>query len=163
MDHCALRRIPFHRILRFVGVVAFISMVGCRGTSRRDGQLLGVFSDFAFVGTFAYAVPTDKNVDGVRGIPNWIIDPQTGRKYLGRFGLNEEVKVGKHSEFLVPAIIKVDMLGAIMNHRDLYKKKEAKIRIEGLAHVRKAGITRDVPIKYEQVQNIEKFRTLVGN
>ncbi len=84
-------------------------------------------------------------------------------QYLGRFGLNEEVHVGKRSEFLVPAIIKVDMLGAVMNHRDIYKKKEAKIRIEGLARVRKAGITREVPIKYEQIQNIEKFRTLVGN
>ena len=84
-------------------------------------------------------------------------------QYLGHFGLNEEVQVGKRSEFLVPAIIKVDMLGAVMNHRDLYKKKEAMIRIEGLARVRKAGITRDVPIKYERMQNIEKFRTLVSN
>ena len=83
-------------------------------------------------------------------------------QYLGRFGLSEEVHVGKRSEFLVPAIIKIYMLGAVMNHRDIYKKKEAKIRIEGLARVRKAGITRDVPIKYEQVQNIEKFRALVS-
>ena len=82
-------------------------------------------------------------------------------QYLGRFGIDQEVQVGKRSEFLVPAIIKVDMLGAVMNHRDLYKKKEAKIRIEGLARVRKAGITREIPIKYEQIQNIEKFRSLV--
>ena len=83
-------------------------------------------------------------------------------QYLGRFGLDEEVQVGKRSEFLVPAIIKVDMLGAVLNHRELYKKKEAMIRIEGLARVRKAGITKDIPIKYEQMQNIEKFRSLVG-
>ena len=83
-------------------------------------------------------------------------------QYLGRFGLDEEVQVGKRSEFLVPAIIKVDMLGAVLNHRELYKKKEAMIRIEGLARVRKAGITKDIPIKYEQMQNIEKFRSLVS-
>jgi len=83
-------------------------------------------------------------------------------QYLGRFGLDEQVRVGKHSEFLVPAIIKVDMLGAVLNHRELYKKKEAMIRIEGLARVRKAGITKDIPIKYEQMQNIEKFRSLVS-
>ena len=83
-------------------------------------------------------------------------------QYLGRFGLDEEVQVGKRSEFLVPAIIKVDMLGAVLNHRELYKKKEAMIRIEGLARVRKAGVTKDIPIKYEQMQNIEKFRTLVS-
>jgi CxxC motif-containing protein (DUF1111 family) len=30
--------------------------------------------------------PNDKNGDGIRGIPNWSIDPETGQKHLGRFG-----------------------------------------------------------------------------
>lgn len=32
------------------------------------------------------ADPTDRNGDGVKGVPNWVIDPETGRKRLGRFG-----------------------------------------------------------------------------
>ena len=82
--------------------------------------------------------------------------------YLGRFSLEEKVKVGRRSEFLNPAQIKLDNIGALRNHRDIYKKKEAKVRIEGFATVSKAGIRKDVPIKYEGIQNIEKFRTLVS-
>src|SRR5205814_3424700 len=39
------------------------------------------------------ADPDDRNGDGVRGIPNWAIDPETGQKHLGRVGW----KAGKGS------------------------------------------------------------------
>lgn len=81
--------------------------------------------------------------------------------WLGRFNLDEKVNVNKRSEFVVPALIKVDMIGAIKNHREIWKKKEALIRIDGMARVKKAGFSKDVPIKYESMQNIEKFRGLV--
>ncbi|WP_246357511.1 di-heme oxidoreductase family protein [Pyxidicoccus fallax] len=32
------------------------------------------------------ADPTDANGDGVRGVPNWVINPETGDRHLGRFG-----------------------------------------------------------------------------
>ena len=82
--------------------------------------------------------------------------------YLGRFSLDQKVEVGKRSEFIVPAIIKLDMIGAVKNHRELYKKKEAMIRIEGSARVKKSGFSRDIPIRYESMQNLEKFRGLVS-
>jgi LEA14-like dessication related protein len=82
--------------------------------------------------------------------------------YLGRFGLAETVQVGKRAEFTVPAIIKLDMIGAIKNQRGIYKKKEVLVRIEGIARLKKAGFTRDIPIKYEGMQNIEKLRSLVS-
>ena len=82
--------------------------------------------------------------------------------YFGRLGLNEKVQVKKRSEFIVPAIIKVDMIGAVKNQRELFKKKEALVRIEGMARVTKSGLSRDVPIKYERMQNIERFRSLVS-
>jgi LEA14-like dessication related protein len=82
--------------------------------------------------------------------------------YLGRFDLGEKVDVKKRSEFIVPALIKVDMIGAILNQRDIFKKKEALVRIEGFARVKKAGFSKDVPIKYEAMQNIERLRTLVS-
>ena len=34
----------------------------------------------------ALADPNDKNGDGVRGVPNWAIDPETGQRHLGRYG-----------------------------------------------------------------------------
>jgi len=36
------------------------------------------------------------------------------------------------------------MVGVLKNQRDLYKKKEAMVRIEGTATVKKAGFSRDV-------------------
>jgi hypothetical protein len=41
----------------------------------------------------ALADPDDRNGDGIRGVPNWSIDPETGRRHLGRFGW----KAGKGS------------------------------------------------------------------
>jgi len=105
-----------------------------------------------------YYNPNNFNVQITDARGDVYIDDQ----YLGRFGIDEQVNVGKRSEFIVPAFVKIDMLGAVMNHRDIYKKKEAKIRIEGLARVKRAGITKEVPIRYEQVQNVEKFRTLIA-
>lgn len=32
------------------------------------------------------ADPSDADGDGIRGTPNWVIDPETGAKHLGRFG-----------------------------------------------------------------------------
>jgi len=54
------------------------------------------------------------------------------------------------------------MIGAVKNQRDLWKKKEAMVRIEGTARVQKAGMSVYVPIKYEGMQNIERLRTLVS-
>ena len=82
--------------------------------------------------------------------------------YFGRLGLGEKVQVKKNSEFIVPAIIKVDMIGAAKNQRELFKKKEALVRIEGMARVTKSGLSREVPIKYERMQNIERFRSLIA-
>jgi LEA14-like dessication related protein len=81
--------------------------------------------------------------------------------WLGKFEVDESVEVKKRSEFVVPALVNVDMIGAIRNHREIWKKKEAHIRIDGRARIRKAGFTKEIPIKYESMQNIEKFRALV--
>ena len=53
------------------------------------------------------------------------------------------------------------MISAIKNQRDLYKKKEALVKIQGTAVVRKGGFSKEVPISYEHMENIERFRTLV--
>jgi LEA14-like dessication related protein len=88
-------------------------------------------------------------------------DVYVDNEYLGRFNLDEKVHVNKRSEFIVPAIIKLDMIGAIRNRQDILKKKEVLVRIDGLARVRKAGVSRELPIKFESLQNIERFRSLV--
>ena len=88
-------------------------------------------------------------------------DVYVDNEYLGRFGLDGKVYVNKRSEFVVPALIKLDMIGAIKNQQDILKKKEVLVRIDGMARVKKAGISRDLPIRFESMQNIERFRSLV--
>jgi LEA14-like dessication related protein len=88
-------------------------------------------------------------------------DVYVDNAYLGRFSLDDKVRVGKRSEFIVPALIKLDMIGAIKNQREILKKKEVLVRIDGIARVKKAGVSRDLPIKFEAMQNIERFRSLI--
>ena len=82
--------------------------------------------------------------------------------YLGRFEIRDNVKVSRRNEFIVPAILKLDNIGAIKNQRDIWKKTEALVRIDGIAFVKKAGFTKEVPIKYEGMQNIEKLRSIIS-
>lgn len=89
-------------------------------------------------------------------------DIYVDNNYFGKFELNDKVSVKKRSEFILPATVRVDMIGAVKNQRDLYKKKEALVKIEGMATVKKAGFSKDVPIKFEQMEDIGKFRTLVS-
>ena len=84
-------------------------------------------------------------------------------QYFGRFGLQNNVAVRKHDEFIVPAIIKMDNISAIKNHKEIWKKKKALIRIEGFAKVRKAGFNKEIPIRYEGMQDIERLRAIVSN
>ena len=83
--------------------------------------------------------------------------------FFGRFGLQDKVAVHKHQEFIVPAVLIMDNISAIKNHRDIFKKKQAMIRIEGFATVRKAGFNKEVKIKYEGMQNIERLRAIASN
>jgi len=83
--------------------------------------------------------------------------------FFGQFELSGKVQVKKRSEFTLPTLVKIDMISLIKNQRDIFKKKEALVRIEGTATIKKAGFSRDVPIKYENMQDIEKFKTILSN
>jgi LEA14-like dessication related protein len=89
-------------------------------------------------------------------------DVYIDNKYFGRFNLGEKVSVKKNAEFIIPAVVKIDMIGAVKNQRDLIKKKEALIRIDGFGTVKKSGFSKNITIKYESMENIEKFRSLVS-
>ncbi len=82
--------------------------------------------------------------------------------FLGRFDLEEKVTVEKRSEFVIPAVLKVDNLGAIKNQQDILKKKEVKIRIDGTARLTKMGFSKTIPIKYEKMEDVDKLRSLVS-
>jgi len=81
--------------------------------------------------------------------------------HLGRFSLDDKVQVRKRREFTVPALIKLNNLCAIANHKEIWNKKQAMVRIEGVARVKKSGFTSEVPIKYAGMQNIDKLKEII--
>jgi len=89
-------------------------------------------------------------------------DVYIDNSYLGRFELDQKVQVKKHSEFILPVIFKMDNIGAIKNQRDIYKKKQALVRIEGYALVKKSGFSKEIPIRYERMQDVDRLRGIVA-
>lgn len=89
-------------------------------------------------------------------------DVYIDNSYLGHFELDEKVDVRKRSEFVLPVIFKLDNIGAIRNQRDILKKKEAMVRVEGYARVKKSGFSKEIPIRYEHMQNIDRLRSIVS-
>lgn len=81
--------------------------------------------------------------------------------YFGSFVLDQEVRVNKRSEFILPVTIRIDNLNALKDQSNILKKKEALVRIEGFALVKKSGFSKEIPIRYEQMQNIDRLRALV--
>jgi len=81
--------------------------------------------------------------------------------YFGHFDLAEKVSVRKRSEFIIPVTFKVDNIGAIKN-RDIYKKKQAMLRIEGYAQLKKSGFSKEIPIRYERMQDVDRLRSIVS-
>ena len=82
--------------------------------------------------------------------------------YFGSFVLDQEIQVKKNAEFVLPVTIKIDNIGAIKNQTEIYKKKEVLVRIEGRAFVKRSGIGKEIPIRYEQKQDLDKLRALVS-
>lgn len=81
--------------------------------------------------------------------------------YFGKFELDEKVQVRKRSEFILPATVKVDMISAIKNQKELLKKKEALVTVKGTAMVKKAGFLKEIPISYQHLESIDRIRALV--
>jgi LEA14-like dessication related protein len=75
-------------------------------------------------------------------------DVYVDNAFFGSFVLNQEIQVKRGAEFVLPVTIKIDNIGAIKNHTEIYKQKEALVRIEGRAFVRKSGISKEIPIRY---------------
>lgn len=98
---------------------------------------------------------TGINLSSARG------DVYIENNYFGSFELDQEVAVRKRSEFILPVIIRIDNISALKDQSNILKKKQAMVRIEGRAMVSKAGFSREIPIRYEQMQDVDRLRALV--
>lgn len=89
-------------------------------------------------------------------------DVYLDNKYLGRLELAEEVSVKKNSEFILPALIKLDNVSIIKNQNDIFKRKEVLLRIEGMAVLSKSGFSKELPFKYEKMESVDKLRSIIS-
>lgn len=147
-------------------IVSGLVLASCSTSNVRDPEYrdisnirlieLGVLQSTAGV-DFVFYNPNNFGVQLTDARGDLYID----NTYFGRFELNDKVQVDKNSEFIIPALVRMDMIGAVKNGRELLKKKEAMIRIDGRARVKKGGFSKDIAIKYESMENIERFRGLV--
>ena len=69
-------------------VYAFKGPVPAQLSVRQAPQVVGMGLIEALDETtiLAQADPQDANGDGIRGVPNWSVDPETGQRHLGRYG-----------------------------------------------------------------------------
>lgn len=69
-------------------VYAFKGPVPVQFSVRQASQIvgLGLLEAIDEATILALADPNDANGDGVRGVPNWSTNPETGARHLGRFG-----------------------------------------------------------------------------
>lgn len=88
-------------------------------------------------------------------------DVYIDNQYIGRFEIEDQVSVKKRAEFIIPSILKLDNISAI-KQRDIYKKKEVLIRIDGTARLTKTGFSKEIPIKYEKLENTDKLRSIIS-
>jgi hypothetical protein len=58
--------------------------------------------------------------------------------------------------------LKLDNVSAILNQSDIYQKKEVEIRIDGIARLTKSGFSKEVPIKYEKMESVDKLRSIIS-
>ena len=95
-------------------------------------------------------------ISSVRG------DVYLDNKFVGRFELADKVIVKRRCEFIIPAILKLDNISTIKNQNDIYKRNEVMVRIEGMARLTKTGFSRDIPIKYEKMESVDKLRNIIS-
>ena len=89
-------------------------------------------------------------------------DVYLDNKFAGRFELASKVTIKRRGEFIIPAILKLDNISTIKNQNDIYKRQEILVRIEGTARLTKTGFSRDIPIKYEKMESVDKLRNIIS-
>lgn len=151
----------------FTLVIAVVLLAACRSSTVQEPEFrdirdvhlvnVGVLNSTAGVNLIYY----NPNNFGVQ-LADARGDVYIDNNYLGKFTLDNKVDIKKNAEFVIPALLSVDMLGLVKNQKDIYKKKEVTVRIEGMARLKKAGIAKEIPVKYEGVQSVDKFRSIIS-
>jgi LEA14-like dessication related protein len=76
-------------------------------------------------------------------------------RFLGKTILDTLTVIPPRDTFLIPISMKVDMKQVYSNAIDILLNNEVTIKLDGFARLGKAGISFNVPIKYEGKQKID--------
>jgi CxxC motif-containing protein (DUF1111 family) len=94
--------------------------------------------------------PTDKNADGVRGVPNWVVNPENGKLHLGRFGWKASKASVRHQSG--DALIKDMGVTSPVYPSDKCRRDEANCRTPGAV----------TAISETEIQKIASYISLLG-
>jgi CxxC motif-containing protein (DUF1111 family) len=84
---------------------------------------LGLIEAIAEQDILANADPEDLNGDGIRGIPNWVVDPETGNTLLGRFGW-KAAKASLRQQTAEALLLDMGLTSPVYGELDCQKAKE---------------------------------------
>lgn len=83
------------------------------------------------------------------------MDVYLNNSFLGKTILDTLTLIPAHDNFLIPVSMKVDMKQVYSNALDLILNNEVTIKLDGFARLGKAGLSFNLPIKYEGKQKID--------
>ncbi len=155
------------KVLLSALVVAMIFLASCKTADLKEPEYrdvqnarlieAGLLQSTAGV-DFVYYNPNNYSVTLTQARGEVYVD----NKYIGRLELAEKVSVKKNSEFILPALIKLDNVSVIKNQNDIYNRKEILLRIEGMATLTKSGFSKELPFKYEKTESVDKLRSIIS-
>jgi LEA14-like dessication related protein len=82
-------------------------------------------------------------------------------KHVGYASIDDKLAIPARDTFIVPAMLRIDLLNAIPNAIQVIRNKEITLRVDGSLkagiphHVGKGGIFVGVPVHYEGKQKID--------
>jgi LEA14-like dessication related protein len=155
------------KVLLSALVVAMIFLASCKTSDLKEPEYrdiqnarlieAGLLQSTAGV-DFVYYNPNNYSITLTQARGEVYVD----NKYIGRLELAEKVSVKKNSEFILPALIKLDNVSVIKNQNDIYNRKEILLRIEGMATLTKSGFSKELPFKYEKTESVDKLRSIIS-
>ena len=100
-----------------------------------------------------YFNPNNFGVD----LRNVNCDVYINHNYLGKYVLDTIMHIAKHSEFVVPSSMQVDMKNVYKNALSTFLSRQVLVELNGSTRVGKSGIFITVPFNYSAMESFSMF------
>lgn len=84
-------------------------------------------------------------------------DVYVDRVYLGKYQLDTLLHIPRHSEFVLPSKMQVDMKTVLRNGLNFLFSQEVLLQVKGSTRVGKGGLYANIPFTYEARHQLQLF------